>query len=59
MHIYQKHGYETRLKYLYSLSEDFDVSIDVVMQLANLLGETEDFDGLISSLEDYVEEEGY
>ena len=55
MTTYQREGYENRRAYLLSLSEDLGVDIKTVMILADLLGENEDFDGLVTSLEDYAE----
>ena len=52
MSVYQDHGYDNRLDYLQSLSEDYGVDIQDVITLANLLGHYEDFDGLVTSLED-------
>lgn len=48
--IYEENGYKNREEYLDSLSEEY--GSDNVYALADLLGEEEDFDGLISSLED-------
>ena len=50
--IYQENGYADRDDYLNCLSEDYSVSIDNVYNLAEILGENEDFDGLVSTLED-------
>ena len=50
--IYQKEGYKNREDYLECLAADYCVPLDVVYALASVLGENEDFDGLISSLED-------
>lgn len=50
--IYQKNGYADRDDYLNCLSEDYGVSIEDVYDLAEILGEHEDFDGLVSTLED-------
>ena len=50
--IYRVNGYTDRDDYLNCLSEDYDVSIEDVYELAEILGEHEDFDGLISTLED-------
>ena len=55
MTTYQAEGYENRRAYLLSLSEDLGVDIKTVMILADLLGPNEDFDGLVTSLEDYAE----
>ena len=50
--IYQENGYADRDDYLTCLSEDYGVSIEDVCSLAEILGENEDFDGLVSTLED-------
>lgn len=50
--VYQENGYKNRDDYLNSLSEDYGVPIDAVLALAEVLGPDEDFDGLISNLED-------
>ena len=50
--IYQENGYADRDDYLTCLSEDYGVSIEDVYSLAEMLGEHEDFDGLVSVLED-------
>ena len=50
--IYQENGYTDRDDYLTCLSEDYGVSIEDVYSLAEMLGEHEDFDGLVSALED-------
>lgn len=53
--IYVQKGYKNRRDYLKSLAEDYGVSYLMVFSLANMLGENEDFDGLISELEDMDE----
>ena len=50
--IYQQNGYVDRNNYIICLAEDYRVSIDDVYSLAEMLGENEDFDGLICALED-------
>ena len=50
--IYQQNEYTDRDNYLPCLSEDYGVSIDDVYSLAEMLGENEDFDGLVCALED-------
>ena len=45
---------ETRREYLVDLAMEYDVPLDVVFLLADLLGENEDYDGLVNSLEDYA-----
>ena len=52
MSIYTDNGYDGRMDYLGSLSEDYDVDLSSVVALADLLGPNEDFDGLVSELED-------
>ena len=51
---YQLNGFKDRREYLESLCEEYDRLI--VYSLASILGASEDFDGLITSLEDYSEE---
>lgn len=53
MSIYTEMGYESRKDYLECLAEDFGVDIETVYQVADLLGPSEDFDGLVSILSDY------
>ena len=50
--IYKRNGYKNRSNYLQMLAEDYDVPLDVVEELADLLGPSEDFDGLIAEMED-------
>ena len=50
--IYQENGYADRDDYLTCLSEDYGVSIDDIYSLSEMLRENEDFDGLVSALED-------
>jgi hypothetical protein len=55
MTLYQREGYDNRTAYLQALAEDIGVDIQTVLTLADLLGPAEDFDGLVTSLEDYAE----
>lgn len=55
MTVYKENGYSNREEYLKSLAEDFDMEYKDVLMLATTLGEEEDFDALIISLEDYCE----
>ncbi len=48
--VYTENGYANRKEYLRSLCEEYDA--DKVHALANLLGPSEDFDGLVTALED-------
>lgn len=43
-----------RMKYLKSLSHDYQIDLDIIISLAILLGSNEDYDGLITSLEDIL-----
>ena len=45
--IYRENSYADRDDYLNCLSEDYGVSIGDVYELAEILGENEDFDGLV------------
>jgi len=51
--IYTRNGWKDREDYLKNLSYDYGVPPMVVFELAGLLGEDEDFDGLVTSLEDF------
>jgi hypothetical protein len=52
MNIYVENGYKNRKDYLNCLAEDFGLNKQQVYMVASMLGEWEDFDGLISTLED-------
>lgn len=52
--VYQQHGFANRKAYLEDLAQEYDRQ--TVFMLAELLGPNEDFDGLITSLEDYADE---
>ena len=54
MSIYQENGFSSRRKYLENLADDMGIDPSIVYALADLLGPTEDFDGLVTSLEDYA-----
>ncbi len=50
---YKDNGYANREDYLSCLAEDYGLDLEeVVRPIADLLGPTEDFDGLVSMLED-------
>jgi len=53
MSIYTDKGHESRAQYLEWLALDLGVPEEAVLELAELLGPEEDFDGLISTVEDY------
>lgn len=46
-------GYTTLLDYFTCLAEDFGTEVHCVEAVAEVLGESELFDGLLTSLEDY------
>jgi hypothetical protein len=52
--IYQEQGFDNRRDYLDHLSEELEVDKDIVYELASVLGKSEDFDGLVTSLQDYA-----
>ena len=52
MNAYKANGYANRAEYLDSLCDEYDA--DTVHMLADLLGPDEDFDGLVTSLEDHA-----
>jgi hypothetical protein len=52
MSVYREMGYESRRDYLESLAAEMDIDVNIVFTLAQLLGPNEDFDGLVTSLED-------
>ena len=55
MNDYTDNGFANRREYLDSLCEEFDRS--KVYALASLLGPSEDFDGLVTALEDDAEDD--
>jgi hypothetical protein len=57
MSIYTDEGYKNRRDYLENLADDMGVSRDTVFALASMLGSSEDFDGLVTTLEDIAEEQ--
>jgi len=52
MNNYQEYGFNTRKEYLISLADEYGLPVSEVFAIAGLLGSSEDFDGLISALED-------
>jgi len=52
---YTANGYKSRADYLAELCTEYPA--DVVHTLADLLGPSEDFDGLVTMLEDYQEDD--
>lgn len=52
MSVYTEKEYKDRQNYLNSVSDEYGVDINTVNTLADVLGPSEDFDGLISMLQD-------
>ena len=52
MDAYTENGYKSRRDYLRNLADDFDIPYSTVAAAASMLGPSEDFDGLVSLLED-------
>lgn len=46
--------YGSRDNYLEGLAEEYGLPVETVFSLADMLGPNEDFDGLISALEDFA-----
>lgn len=53
MSIYTENGYKSRMDCLTCLAEDYGCPLENVIALADILGPNEDWDGLVSALEDY------
>jgi len=51
--VYTENGYKDRRDYLESLADEHGISLDEVETISSMLGPDEDFDGLVTSLEDY------
>lgn len=51
--IYEENGFKNRNEYLSSLAEEYSVDEHIVFEVADLLGDNEDFDGLVMELKDY------
>jgi hypothetical protein len=50
--VYKLNGFTDRRDYLNALADEYDVDSSTVFVLADMLGKSEDFDGLISSIRD-------
>ncbi|MDR1251747.1 MAG: hypothetical protein LBK62_06225, partial [Treponema sp.] len=50
---YTANGYKDRDDYLTGLADDWGIDRMAVRMIADMLGPSEDFDGLISELEDF------
>lgn len=54
MNIYQENGFANRRDYLENLAFDYGMDKNEVFTIASLLGKDEDFDGLVSMLDDHA-----
>lgn len=54
--IYIEHGYKSRAHYLQQLAEDYGVDYNTVVATAGILGPEEDFDALVTWIEDASDE---
>ena len=54
MSIYEMNGYEDRSHYLEELALEYGLDFDSVYFLAQMLGEQDDFEGLIIAIENYL-----
>ena len=52
---YVSNGFKDRAEYLLHLSDEYMVPLDTVESLAETLGENEDFDGLVTAVQDIAE----
>jgi hypothetical protein len=52
---YTEAGYKNRRDYLDNLAEDLGLDRETVYTAAAMLGPSEDFDGLVTMLEDHAE----
>lgn len=50
--VYVAKGFADREDYLKSLSEKYGLEVDLIAMIADLYGEEEDFDSLVSTLQD-------
>ena len=57
MSIYTEEGYKNRKDYLNNLADDFGIDRETVFFHASVLGPDEDFDGLVTNLEDLMLED--
>ncbi|MDO5835655.1 MAG: hypothetical protein Q4P17_04030 [Methanobacterium sp.] len=48
--VYTNNGYENRDDYLESLADEYGINLETVKVLSDILGDCEDFDGLLSML---------
>lgn len=59
MSSYENEGFANRQEYLVFLANDYGLEEEDVFLMADILGPSEDFDGLISMLEDMQDMKAY
>lgn len=59
LEVYHEHGADSRFEYLQGLADNACVDFDVVLTLLTVLPPDEDFDGLVTSIEDAALMEGF
>lgn len=52
MDVYHHNGYANRKEYLETLASEFELPYGTVKMIADMLGAEEDFDGLVTELEE-------
>ena len=57
--IYTDNGYTDRAEYLFCMADEYGINIDKVELVADLLGPSEDFDGLVTTLQDMQDREDW
>jgi hypothetical protein len=57
--LYKQNGYTDRKDYLRNLADDTGVPLQTVLMMADMLGPSEDFDGLVTELEDLADGQDY
>lgn len=55
--VYTERGFKNRKDYLETLADEYGLDVAVVYNLAELYGASEDFDGLLATLDDLADEE--
>lgn len=53
--VYKDNGFKNREDYLDFLAEEYETPRDIVQELADVNGPSEDFDGLVTTLQDVME----
>jgi|TARA_R110002096_G_scaffold99886_1_gene221342 hypothetical protein len=51
--VYEDNGYKNRTEYIKGLADEYAVPLNIVLMYAQMFGPSEDFDGLVSTLQDH------